>query len=466
MNQFQTDIPLTQLPGSLPTEQAATAATTIASLLWNLVTPEGTSLPSPTPSWSYELKDRFSLSLTEHGTAAHSTSSSPSRSRVQKPIESPLNCYAQVQSSRVPIKSTATVAPTSQSPVPPNLSKTTVTSSLSKESSPLPSPPAGHDLATEIGSRAYRDEASLPKPDIRHSSSLPHSATAQKHPSVLHPTVHSPHTAIAQFPAALRSDQDPRYQDDRDHQRDHHEEESLEIEGTGARRTQRKVDTIATHHFQNISRRANTSRLTQDPYIDEFLSSISPALSEALGRQASHFDILLICIALMKLDLESQEEEKLSRRVERTVQLRYLEKEAANFKSQAKSLLFSHVGAGILGVVGGFLPILGLMKGDSILNGLSGVFSSLSGKKSKDVFDGFSKMMQSISETQKASGQIYGTFAEADRTRYNRFGDIHSRDQEERTRALEQLQEKFRGMERFLLDLLQMRHDVASQLYR
>lgn len=192
----------------------------------------------------------------------------------------------------------------------------------------------------------------------------------------------------------------------------------------------------------------------------------APELSAIFGCRVSHFDVLLIFIELMKLEIQGQEDDKISRRVERQMQLNYLEKEVANYKSQSKMLLFANIGGGVLGIVSGAAPIVGFMKGDSILGSLSTVFTSLQGANKKDFFDGISKMTYAMSETQKSIGQIYGAKAEGDRTRYNRYSDLHKVDHEEVTRNIEQLQERFRQSERFLSELLQMRHDVTSQLYR
>lgn len=198
----------------------------------------------------------------------------------------------------------------------------------------------------------------------------------------------------------------------------------------------------------------------------DILKQPAEQLSNELSVRMSYFDVLLLFFELMKLEVTSQEDEKMARRKERQVQLKYLEQEVANFKSQAKWMLFSYVGAGVLGIASGLAPIVGHMKGESILNTFSSVFSSLKGAKKKDFFEGISKMTYAMSEMQKATGQIYSTSAEGDRTRYNRLSDLHRNEQDEITRSIEQLQERFRQSERFLMDLLQMRHDVTSQLYR
>jgi hypothetical protein len=220
-----------------------------------------------------------------------------------------------------------------------------------------------------------------------------------------------------------------------------------------------KINRLVQPLFQ-ASKSINGSEL------ENYLNEEAKELSAMLGEKVSHFDVLMLFIELMKLEIEAQDGDRIARRQERAAQLAYLEKEVKNLKTQSKWQLFSHIGSGIMGLISGASPIVGHMKGEAIIGGLSRVFTSLQGIRKKDFFDGIGKMAGAMSESQKAMSQIQGTSAEGERTRFNKLGDLHRSDQEESTRSIEQLQERIRQGERFLIELLQMRHDVTSMLYR
>lgn len=351
----------------------------------------------------------------------------------------------------------------------PTLLPRTHTSPAMQEgsSSPPTREPNPRDLATKFplspGGHPNPEHRELPphartthahvRP-IEHSRQEEREGPSRNSPPL--PPVYKPHTPVA-IPTLLPWRQE------------HHQEHSSKHQLKRKRRDSAVIDKVADIAAASISSLSQESAsvpiVATRPNLS-FWQEECVELSTLVGTRISHFDVLLLFFELMKLEIHSQEEEKLARRKEREAQLQYLEQEIKNFKAQAKWLLFSHIGAGVMGIASGALPIIGHMKGDSILNAASSVFSSLQGAKKKEFFENLSKMTFAMSEMQKATGQIYGTSAEGDRTRYNRFADLHKTDQEECTRTLEQLQERFRQTERFLAELLQMRHDVTSQLYR
>ncbi len=114
----------------------------------------------------------------------------------------------------------------------------------------------------------------------------------------------------------------------------------------------------------------------QDPQIQEFMREETTFL----GQKASNGDIMLLMFEIMKMFIEAGENEKVARNEERRMQLQNLEKEVANYKSQAKWMLFGHIGAGILGIGSGLAPIVGHTHGKSILGALQ-VFDRFKGLK-------------------------------------------------------------------------------------
>ncbi len=189
------------------------------------------------------------------------------------------------------------------------------------------------------------------------------------------------------------------------------------------------------------------------------------SLSEIFKVRVSQFDVLLLFIEIMKLDIKSREQEKLSRRLERELQLAHMQKVVDNYKSQGKWTMFANLGSGVLAIVSGACPIIGHMQGDWILGKLKGFFSSLADVKKDQFFKGITKMTYAMSEMQKSAGQIYQTFAEGDRTYDQHMSDLHKTDWEENTRSMDEIKDNWKGIENFLYQALQMYHETIRQLY-
>ncbi len=209
---------------------------------------------------------------------------------------------------------------------------------------------------------------------------------------------------------------------------------------------------------------ATASRISfQDPEIQDFLrQDASEQLSQLLGYKATNGDIFMLFLELMKLEIDSQQKEKVARHDERRLQLQYLDKEVDNYKAQAKWMLFGYLGAGVLGIGSGLAPIIGHTHGKGILDALA-TFDRFKGLKRVEFFNSMATMMNSMKETQQAMGQVYGTKAEGDRKRWESFSGIHRTDHEEKSEKIRNLGERFKSCEQFLADVLRMQHDVAMQ---
>lgn len=188
-------------------------------------------------------------------------------------------------------------------------------------------------------------------------------------------------------------------------------------------------------------------------------------LSQIVGMRVSNFDVLHLFFEILKLAIKDRDSETISRREERLLQLEHMHSVVENYQSQGKWLLTTTIMSGVLGIVSGIAPILGHMKGDWILEKLSGFFTSLKDMEKDKFFKGIMKITQTMSEIQKGMGQVQQTFAEGSRTRDEQMGRIHETQKDERTRAIEDLKDQWKGIENFLLQMLQMLHDQIRQLY-
>ncbi|MFN0064777.1 MAG: hypothetical protein ACKVOH_00920 [Chlamydiales bacterium] len=189
-------------------------------------------------------------------------------------------------------------------------------------------------------------------------------------------------------------------------------------------------------------------------------------LSAFFECRVSHFDVLILFIEIMKLDLKNQREERIARIHERQYQIEWMEKVVKQHKQQANFLLFAGIGAGVLGVVSGLLPIVGHMKGDWLLSKLKGVFTSLEGMKRTKAFDNFSKMAFSMSEMNKAMGQVQSSFCEGERSWAEHKANLHRSDGEENTRTLEDSNREYKTWNDVLSQILRMEQDLTRALYQ
>jgi|GEM_PF-7074146 len=188
-------------------------------------------------------------------------------------------------------------------------------------------------------------------------------------------------------------------------------------------------------------------------------------LSGFFGVRVSHFDVMLLFIELMKLEVEDNHQERTARLEERRYQIVWMESVVKQYKSQAKLLLFAGVGAGVLGVLSGALPIIGHVGGDFILDKLKMVYSGFEGMKRAKVFDNLSKMCFSMSEMNKAMGQVQSSFCEGERSWAEHKSSLHRTDGEESTRTIEERTREFKNWTEILAQLLRMEQDLVRQLY-
>ncbi len=188
-------------------------------------------------------------------------------------------------------------------------------------------------------------------------------------------------------------------------------------------------------------------------------------LSQLFERRISHFDVLTLCIEIMKITLKNRESEVISRREERLLQLEQMEEVVKNFKNQSKLLLGTSLGTGILSIFSGFTPILGHMKGDFIQDKLSMLVSSFKDMEKQKFFKALGKMTQSMAQMSNSTGDINIKFSEGDRTRAEQMTRIHNENREDLTRKLEDTKDMWKNFENFLLQILQTDHEVARQLY-
>ncbi len=189
-------------------------------------------------------------------------------------------------------------------------------------------------------------------------------------------------------------------------------------------------------------------------------------LSQIFNMRISQFDVLILFLEIMKLDLKSRELQKLARQSEREMQIMHMQKVVENYKGQGNYQLFSSLGSGVLAIISGLAPVLGHMPvGDWLIEKLGGFISSLRDMEKDKLVKMVTKVTFTMSEMQKNTGQIQSTFAEGHRTFDQHMSELYRADWDESTRTMEEIKDNWKGIENFLYQTLQMYHDAVRSLY-
>lgn len=217
----------------------------------------------------------------------------------------------------------------------------------------------------------------------------------------------------------------------------------------------------------NAEKTTQTKESQTESFMTEFdrYAIEDSILSEICNMRISHFDVLVLFIEILKLEIKSREQERIARMQERELQILHMQKVVDNYKQQGRFLLFANLGAGLLAIASGACPVIGHVGGDWILGKLSSVFSALQGMEKDKLFKSLTKITFAMSEMYKSTGQIQQTFAEGNRTLDQHLSDLHRTDQEEMTRTMEEIKDFWKNIENFLFDTLRMVHEAIRQLY-
>jgi hypothetical protein len=179
----------------------------------------------------------------------------------------------------------------------------------------------------------------------------------------------------------------------------------------------------------------------------------------------AHIDIFIIFFRILLLINKQMRIERDDRQRERDLQTKYLLKVADNFATQGKWLLNTAIGAGILSILSGVAPILQhSAAGDTVYGWLPTWMKSNAPKE--DLFKGYGKMFYAMSEINKNTGQIHGTYSEGWRTTDHHKSEIAKMLGEDWTRSLEDDRGYFNNLINALVHELQSEKDVTQQLCR
>lgn len=120
----------------------------------------------------------------------------------------------------------------------------------------------------------------------------------------------------------------------------------------------------------------------------------------------SEQSMMSIIFDLIKLGITLEEIDKAYSHMLRNYIVSHMLKVVDNFLNQSKMLLYACIASGVLGIVGGLLPIIGLMKGNSILKFFSKYFSSLQGAKQEKVFSSLAHTFRAGANTADMSTRV------------------------------------------------------------
>lgn len=246
--------------------------------------------------------------------------------------------------------------------------------------------------------------------------------------------------------------------EEREQQRERREEEEGFAEG--------QRDTHQEHPEGDEKRGYGTTKI-DEAYMRDFAqyAAEESILSQIFNMRVSQFDVLVLFLEILKLDIKGREQTRIARQEERALQIMHMQQVVDNYKDQGKWQMFSGIGSGLLGIVSGVAPIIGYMKGDEIIQKLGTVFDSIRDMKKKQFFEAVQKITETMSNMQKNMGEIHKVFSEGNRTYDEHMSNLYRTDYDESTRTLEEIKENWKSIENFLYQTLQMYHDAIRQLY-
>ncbi|QXE26902.1 hypothetical protein [Chlamydia buteonis] len=189
-------------------------------------------------------------------------------------------------------------------------------------------------------------------------------------------------------------------------------------------------------------------------------------LSSLMHMRVSNLDILRICAEIMKLMLNSREQENLARLEARKHLLEKAKELIESYESQAKISQWLGIATATLGIIGAAAPIIGEISGKQIL-GLIQRHTGLWKKATAHTFfKGAGKICSSLSQLTETSSKIYELKETASRTFSENYKEIFRMEHDEITRSIEEVKDHWKNMDNFLLQILQTEHDAVRSLYQ
>lgn len=189
-------------------------------------------------------------------------------------------------------------------------------------------------------------------------------------------------------------------------------------------------------------------------------------LSQLLRIRLNHLDILRICAEIMKLMLNSREQDLLERRTTREHFMREAKNIASSFARQAQITKWLGIATATLGIFGAVSPLIGEVGGEGLLNVIRKATGGWQRASSKTFFEGMGKICTSLSELAKVSSTVYDLRANAVRTIAESYKELFRLEHDEMLRSIEELKDHWRNMDNFLLQILQTQHDAVRSLYQ
>lgn len=204
--------------------------------------------------------------------------------------------------------------------------------------------------------------------------------------------------------------------------------------------------------------------------INEFVTwafSDSEIFLQLHNMRVSHIDVLILFCEYLKIDILNQEQEKISRRLEKAAYIDELIEVMKNFKSQGQALLFACVGGGVLGLISGASPMVGHLWGKDLQKLISTIplFRSLAGMKTTEFTKSLTEITRVMSDVYKSTGQIHNSYATGDERKHSGYGELHREEANKSLSDIQNAMQSWRSMENFMSQVLQWQHDAAKSTY-
>lgn len=183
--------------------------------------------------------------------------------------------------------------------------------------------------------------------------------------------------------------------------------------------------------------------------------------------QFAHISFIFLIFSLMQLAIQHCFQKRVYRSIERSQLIAYMEKVVENYKDQSSWLLTTGLISSGLTILSGFVPFIFHVKGQDILDKMSGCSwcESLSSMKVDKASEAVTKLLTGSAEMGKLTERIHNTAAEGERTHDQGFSEIAKTDENEASRLLEEDQRKLEAWINMVLETVRTRLETVRSLF-
>lgn len=183
-------------------------------------------------------------------------------------------------------------------------------------------------------------------------------------------------------------------------------------------------------------------------------------LVSQLRKETNQMDIFILIIKIMALVMDSRDQKKSQRKVERESHVAHMASVEGLLKDRGNAELISGIVTGLTAIFAGAAPIVGYTGlGNTLKDKLSSWLSIDKGMEKDAFFKAVSRMLQGVSQSGDNASKIHGSFSQSKQVKSQTMGDLAKVDGDEWTREMENNKDHERKLADFVSQLLNLLHE-------